>query len=253
VRIRQAGAGDLGAVRELVQLAGVELDDETAAAVTAGSAGAALRAGLRGGREGFTRHMAEQFFAHPAGSPLAYLSAALVLVAEDREHGIVGALVACPPPNVAAAALDQTERKITDPHVRGQMVMSVGIGLAKIQAVAVAEHARGRRIGGALLALCSKVYLHCGYKFIYGQMADRADLERFYRRHGFDVLDEGEPVNFWVLFGFPSYFLLASACSYGRRAVDVRRACRPPAPGPRPPAGNSRGGPAWHRQALGES
>jgi GNAT superfamily N-acetyltransferase len=206
VRIRQAVPGDLGAVRELVQLAGVELDDHTAAAVTDGTAGAALRAGLRDGREGFTRHMAERFFALPAGSPAAYLSAALVLVAEHREHGIVGALVACPPPNVAAAALDQTERKITDPQARGQMVISVGIALAKVQAVAVAEHARGQRIGGAMLSLCSKIYLHCGFMFIYGQTAAGARLEDFYRRHGFDVLDEGAPVDFWVLFGFRSYF-----------------------------------------------
>lgn len=82
-------------------------------AVTDGSAGAALRAGLRDGRDGFTRHMVEQFSAHRDNGLFAYLSAALVLVAEHREDGIIGALVAFPPPNVAAGVLDLTEQKIT--------------------------------------------------------------------------------------------------------------------------------------------
>lgn len=126
-------------------------------------------------------------------------------MAEHREDGIIGALVAFPPPNVAAGVLDQTEQKITDPSARAKMMMAVGVGLAKVQAVAVAEQARGRRIGGSMLAFCSKIYLHCGFMFVYGQTAAGARLEDFYRRHGFDVLDEGAPVNFWVLFGVPSY------------------------------------------------
>ena len=107
---------------------------------------------------------------------------------------------------MAAAALDRTAGQITDPRARGQIILSVGIGLAKVQAVAVAEHARGRRIGGTMLALCSKVYLDCGFIYVYGQMMADSGLEGFYRRHGFEVLDEGAPADFWVLFGFPAAF-----------------------------------------------
>lgn len=102
----QATATDLDAVAELVPLAGVTLEEELRQAVTDGTAGAALRAGLRAGRDGFTRHMAEQFFAHQDHEQLRpYLHAALVLVAEHRDQGIVGTLVAYPPPQVALRAL----------------------------------------------------------------------------------------------------------------------------------------------------
>ena len=82
VRVRQAVASDLPAVAKLAALAGVQ------------TAGMALCAGLRGGWDGFTRCMAEQFFAHRDDPLPAYLAAALVLVAEHRDRGVVGALIA---------------------------------------------------------------------------------------------------------------------------------------------------------------
>jgi hypothetical protein len=107
VRIRQAVAADLGSVAELVALAGVRLEDTLADAVTAGNAGGALRAG----QEAFVRHLAEQFIAHPEEPLHAYLSAALILVAEHQEHGIIGALIAYPSSNVALDHLRQARRK----------------------------------------------------------------------------------------------------------------------------------------------
>ena len=188
VRIRQAGPDDLDAVRQLVPLAGTKLDEQVAAAVADGIAGVALQAGLRDGSDGFTWHMAEQFVAHQNDNQLiAYLSAALVLVAEHHEHGISGALIAFPPPNVVTDVLDQTQAEITDPRKRGMLVLAGGLGLTKIQAVAVAEEARGLRIGGSMLTFCANIYFHCGYKFVYGQMPGTPGLETFYRRYGFDV------------------------------------------------------------------
>ncbi|MGI5293039.1 hypothetical protein ACQEVF_58365 [Nonomuraea polychroma] len=101
IRVRQARAGDLSATADLVPLAGVRLEDVLREAVTADIAGAALRSGLRGGAGAFHHHLAEQFARHLDDPLQAYLHAALVLVAEHHERGIVGTLIAYPPINVA--------------------------------------------------------------------------------------------------------------------------------------------------------
>ena len=106
VRVRQAVHADMDAVRDLATLAGVTFDDVLTDAVASGTAGRALRAGLSGGQEGFNRHIAEQFIAHPEDPLQAYLSAALVLVADDREHGVVGTAAAYPPANLVQLHLD---------------------------------------------------------------------------------------------------------------------------------------------------
>lgn len=151
-------------------MAGVRLEDTLADAVTAGNAGGALRAGLRAGQEAFVRHLAEQFIAHPEEPLHAYLSAALILVAEHQEHGIVGALIAYPPSNVALDHLRQARRKIISNRDLNQLAMAGAIGAAKVKAVATAAHARGAGIGSALIQCCSQVYFRCGYVMIYGQM-----------------------------------------------------------------------------------
>lgn len=204
VRIRQAAAADLGSVAELVALAGVRLEDTLADAVTAGNAGGALRAGLRAGQEAFVRHLAEQFIAHPEEPLHAYLSAALILVAEHQEHGIVGALIAYPPSNVALDHLRQARRKIISNRDLNQLAMAGAIGAAKVKAVATAAHARGAGIGSALIQCCSQVYFRCGYVMIYGQMPAVPGLDAFYRRNGFDVLDVGDELDMWVVFGVHS-------------------------------------------------
>jgi hypothetical protein len=205
VRVRQAVPADLGAVGELAARAGVQLEDELASAVTAGTAGGALRAGLRSGRDGFARHIAEQFLAHPGEPVHAYLSAALILVAEHREHGVAGALIAYPPSNITAEHLKHTRRAITDPRERGKLMMAGAIGVAKIKAVAVTASARGLGIGGSLLQGCQQVYFHCGYLMIYGQMPTVPGLAAFYRRNGFQVLDERAGLDMWVVFGVHSH------------------------------------------------
>ncbi|WP_248966363.1 hypothetical protein [Sphaerisporangium perillae] len=96
-------------------MAGVELEETLAAAVDEGLAGAALRAGLRGGIDSFHQHMAEQFIISHRDNPVgAYVQAALVLVAEHDEHGIIGALLAYPPTNVVNDHLAHIKRGNTD-------------------------------------------------------------------------------------------------------------------------------------------
>jgi GNAT superfamily N-acetyltransferase len=204
VRIRQAVAADLGAVADLAALAGVRLEDAVADGVIAGSAGGALRAGLRDGQEAFVRHLAEQFIAHPEEQLNAYLSAALILVAEHREHGVIGALIAYPPSNVALDHLRQAKRRITDPRELSKLAMAGAIWAAKVKAVATAAHARGAGVGSALIQCCSQVYFRCGYVMVYGQMPAVPGLDAFYRRNGFDVLDVGDELDMWVVFGVHS-------------------------------------------------
>jgi GNAT superfamily N-acetyltransferase len=202
--VRQALPADMGTVCELTGLAGVKMEEELVGAVASGAAGLALRAGLSGGLEGFHRHLAEQFLAHRDQPLQAYLSAALVLVAEHRDQGVLGAVVAYPPPNIAQVHLDRTRRSITDPREREQLMMAGAIGLAKVKALAVAEPARGRNIGGALLLRCRQVFFACGYIIVYGQMPPVPGLDAFYRRNGFEVLGHGEGLDLWPVFGVHS-------------------------------------------------
>ncbi len=129
VRIRQARPGDVDAVAKLAPLAGPMLDPDIAAAVDGKTAGSGFRVGLRRGREAFLRHMADQFGAHAERGEhfAAYLHAALVLVAEHRDHGIVGTLIANPPATVAATYLEQVGG---DPVRQQGAWISCGTGVA---------------------------------------------------------------------------------------------------------------------------
>jgi ribosomal protein S18 acetylase RimI-like enzyme len=200
IRVRQATPADMPAVRDLALLAGVKLDDELIEAVASGAAGQALRAGLDRGEDGFTRYIAGQFAAHWDQRLIAYLSAALVLVAVDRDDGVVGALVAYPPPNVAEDHL----ATVDDNEQRGQLLTVGAIGVAKIKAVAVTPEARGRNIGTALIQRAREVYFTCGYMIVYGTMTAAANLPGFYQRCGFQVLEPGEALDLWVVFGMHS-------------------------------------------------
>lgn len=79
----------------MAAIAQVPFEQPLREALADGSAGAGLRVGLRGGPEAYLRYMAERFTAYQRTNPMiAYLDAALLLVAEHREHGVVGALIA---------------------------------------------------------------------------------------------------------------------------------------------------------------
>lgn len=197
VKIRLARAEDLPGIRATVALADVDLDPDIGETVRDGMIGIALRAGTNGGRAAFHLVMAEQFTLTPNTPFAAYLRASLVLVAEHRDHGIVGALVAYPPAGIAATAVDHVQ----DRKQKNKMLMLGGIGPVKIQAVAVADTARGLGIGGSLLKRCKQIYTRCGYVALYGQMPLESGLETFYRRQGFDVLDVDQGLDLWPIFG----------------------------------------------------
>ncbi|MBB2749228.1 UNVERIFIED_ORG: GNAT superfamily N-acetyltransferase [Microbispora rosea subsp. rosea] len=203
IRIRQAAAPDLSAIAQLVPLAGVKLEDALAEAVSSGVSGAALRAGLRGGSEAFAMHMAEQFVTQDARQ--AYLNASLVLVAEHRDRGVIGTLVAYPPSNVVNIHLRGRQGKDTVSAKEQQQILMLGaVGLSKVKAVAVQESERRHGVGEAMLKRCTQVYFHCGYMLVYGQMPPTPGLHVFYRRAGFQVLQPGEPLDLWVIFGVHS-------------------------------------------------
>jgi GNAT superfamily N-acetyltransferase len=82
--------------------------------------------------------------------------------------------------------------------------MAGAIGAAKVKAVARAARARGAGIGSALIECCNQVYFRRGYVMIYGQMPAVPGLDAFYRRNGFDVLDVGDELDMWVVFGVHS-------------------------------------------------
>ena len=159
-------------VRALSVLAGVELDKEVSQAVEAGYAGSAVRSALRSGKDAFTRHMAEQFFAQQnGGNPeLAILQAALVLVAEHSERGIVGALVAYPPVSVISQFMNAAAQHSRDPQGPLKALLSGSTCLMRIKAIAVHSSERQNGIGRALIGRCQQIYAHCGYFIIYGQM-----------------------------------------------------------------------------------
>jgi GNAT superfamily N-acetyltransferase len=204
VRIRQVAPADMDTVRELAALTGAPLDAVLTEAVASGKAGLALRAGLSGGIDGFSRHIAERFTSCPDDPLQAYLSAALILVADHREHGTIGTVVAYPPANLVQLHLDGARRHGASPRELNNMMMLGAVGLAKIKALAVAEPARGQNVGSSLLLRCRQVFFACGYGLLYGQMPPTPGLDDFYRRNGFDVLDPGEGLDMWPIFGIHS-------------------------------------------------
>jgi GNAT superfamily N-acetyltransferase len=208
IRIRHATAADLPAVRELTASAGCPLDDELAAAVKAGDAGSALRAGVEGGgRDTFTYRMAEKLHGSPPPPPLAAAKAAsLILVAErsgsDSSSDIgevIGALSAGPPSGVIRSCLDQLPH--LPPIERGKIVMSGLIFMSKLYAIATVPSARGQGVASALIRYYRDVYTRCGYRVLYGEMDAGSGLEPFYRRNGFEMVPVGAALDLYFVFG----------------------------------------------------
>lgn len=200
-RIRQATAADVDAIATVAELAQVPFEEPFRAALLDGSAGAGLRLGLRDGPEAYLRYMGEQFDAHQHNPMVVYLQAALMLVAEQTDHGVVGGLMAYPPIVVADKMARTLHRAGFPAHECYKHVLITGIALTRIKALGVIEHARGAHLGTALLRHCREVYFACNYETIYGMMPDTPGLESFYQRAGFDVLTVGAPLDLWVLFG----------------------------------------------------
>lgn len=202
IRVRLARAEDIPAVQALTKLTGVDLEPEVTAAVEAGFAAAGLRAGLRAGKDGFTRHMGEQLFAAQSGDQrVPFQHATLVLVAEHDDQGVVAAVVAYPPIGVIQQLQQHAQDVGEGPQQALKILLAGATAIARIKALAVVETMRGAGIGAALLQRCWQVYDHCGYAIVYGQASPTPGLDRFYARHGFEVLQPGEGFDAWVVFG----------------------------------------------------
>jgi GNAT superfamily N-acetyltransferase len=205
VRIRQATGADLDAVTRVAAIADAPFENLLQDALTEGTAGAGLRVGLRSGVEVYTTYMAERFEAHQRTDLLLpYFDAALVLVAEHREQGVLGGLIAYPPFEVAGQVVG-TMRSVGRPENEVYLtVFSACMFVTRIKAIGVEEHARGAGIGVSLLQGCRRVYFQCGYQKIYGALQDTPGLDTFYQRASFTVHDYGEPVDLTEQFRFPA-------------------------------------------------
>ncbi|MEV0325604.1 hypothetical protein AB0H63_04020 [Micromonospora echinospora] len=202
VRIRLALPDDMPAVKALLTATGGDLDEEVVKAVSTGVVAAALRAGLKGGKNAFVEHLAQQLFDNQRGDQNVPLrDVTLVLVAEHDEQGVVGALVALPPVRVIDSLLDHMRSTGADGLRMTQLLYSAVMGMTRIKAIAVAEGSRGTGIGGALLLRCWQVYERNDYMIIFGQTDDSSGLPQFLQRHGFVVLDPDTGFDPWVVLG----------------------------------------------------
>ena len=202
-RIRLARSADIEAIAQLGKLAGAEdLEEEIADGLRRGVIAAALCAGLHGGREPFTQHIAQvgaEIGRSGADPTEMLLHATLVLVAEHSDAGVVGALIAYPPLRVIADLLDTVGKG--NPKAQQAVLLSGATMISRIHILAVAEPWRRHRVGAALLDACHRIYAHCGYVITYGQMPPTRGLDVFYRRCGFTLLEPGEGFDAWIVFG----------------------------------------------------
>ncbi|WNV84727.1 hypothetical protein [Umezawaea sp. Da 62-37] len=206
VRVRQAQAKDITDVAALAALAQVTLEAPVRDAMQTGTAGAGLRAGLRsGGHAGYRRFMSIRFSEETLFPMRPYMDAALVLVAEHRDDGLVGALIAYPPVNVAENVVAAMREQGSGEEEQSRILLSIGMFLTRVKAVAVAEPSRSRTIGGSLLKRCRQVYAQCGYRRTYGAMPSTPGLEEFYRKAAFDVYDHGRPLDLTTMLGTPTF------------------------------------------------
>ncbi|WP_190824827.1 GNAT family N-acetyltransferase [Saccharopolyspora pogona] len=199
--IRLAAPDDIEKVAELVQLAGVSLEDALVDALrTDEGIAAALRTGLRSGHQALLADVATASTQVANDPRRLYLRSALPLVA-DRRGEIVGTLVSYPPTNVVHRYY--THAAAYGPREQQKVFLLGAVGLAKIKAVAVADTARGAGLGSALLRRCVQVYRACRFTLVYGQIPADRDLKAFYTKLGFEVADTEDPLDLWPIFGYP--------------------------------------------------
>ncbi|MBT2510835.1 GNAT family N-acetyltransferase [Streptomyces sp. ISL-98] len=187
-RIRLARPEESHRVGELLKLATDEIEQGHINGLAAGQCGKWLLDGL----SGVDRAMTEPLVRAAAGGRLqeGALSLSLPLVAQDRGGELVGALLAVPPGMVV-----QTVRQAGyEQHALLAMLKYV-----KIKALAVAEDARGRGLGAALLKRCAQLYWQLDFMLLYGEFEIERALDPYYARQGFTVLDPGATTDVGVV------------------------------------------------------
>lgn len=191
--VRLARPEDSDHFGELLTLATEEIEQAHIGGVAAGRCGEWLLDGLSEGN----RAMTEPLVRAAAGGRLqdGALALSLPLVAEDRDGTLSGALLALPP-----GMLVQTVREAG----YEQQALLAMLKYVKIKGLAVAEEARGRGLGGALLKRCAQVYWQLDFMLLYGGFEIERALGPYYARHGFTVLNPGETTDVgFILTGRP--------------------------------------------------
>ncbi|MGW7363112.1 GNAT family N-acetyltransferase [Streptomyces sp. NPDC054841] len=159
--------------------------------MAAGTCGQWLLEGLLGVDRGMTEPLARA--AASGRLEEAALALTLPLVAQDRDGELVGALLALPPGMVF--------QTVSEAGYEQHALLSM-LKYTKIKALAVAEDARGRGLGAALLKRCTQLYWQLDFMLLYGEFETSRALEPFYARQGFTVLKPGETTDIgYVLTG----------------------------------------------------
>jgi hypothetical protein len=184
-RIRLARPGDTAQVARLLELVGIRLDPAVREAIETGTVASTLLLGLDHGAHAMLGPLTDAIAADRPEDAMPGLF--WVLVAEGRDGSLHGVLQAVPPTNVLADAI---QGGVTMPAA-----MAGAAKITKVRAVAVAEVARGNRLGETLIQRTVRTYLHLGFRLIYGQFSIGSGLETYYAHQSFTVLDEGQDID----------------------------------------------------------
>lgn len=86
-------------------------------------------------------------------------------------------------------------------NVDSRQVISLVVGLPKLKSLAVIPQAQGDGIGSQMLTFLGQLLQQLGSVGLYGSVKDDGPLIRFYRTHGWQVLQPGQPLNTWPIAG----------------------------------------------------
>ncbi|MGW7314693.1 GNAT family N-acetyltransferase [Streptomyces sp. NPDC054865] len=166
----------------MLRTAGVELDPFLRRAITDASLSSALLSGLDASREAYYAAALTACAKPTLAEGLPALS--LVLAAENDRGEVVGVVAGMPSVAVVKTALDHG-------YTREQSI-AMSLAIAKIQGLAVAEHARGQGLAGALLKRAWQTYHQLGFLLAYSSFETSRGLAGFYTRQGYTVHAPGE-------------------------------------------------------------
>ncbi|WP_369265828.1 GNAT family N-acetyltransferase [Streptomyces harbinensis] len=181
-RIRLARSEDTDAVDALLDTAGVQLIPALRDAIEDGTAASTLLSGLDGTTSTFFRTTARSFAEQPTAQAMSGVS--LTLVAAGQEDQVLGVLSVTAPGTIIEKAIEQ--------GYEVPKALTLGVAIAKVHGLAVADTARGQGIAAALLKRAWQVYEQLNYFVLYGSYENGRDLEAFYTRCGYTVLPAGE-------------------------------------------------------------